>query len=128
MALYKRGKYWHYDFWFEGIRYQKSTKQRAKRGVSRIESAVKTDLGRRQFTLPSKSLQSSELFDKYAEVAKTYRKRAYVTEKYNIASHLARILARFSFTRSTWKLVKSTSASVSRQVPSSQPLTVSSVH
>jgi hypothetical protein len=88
MALFKRGKYWHYDFWFDGIRYQKSTKQRDKREAEKIENAVKTDLARYKFTLPSKSLQFSELCDKYAEAAKTNRRRSYVTEKYHIASHL----------------------------------------
>jgi integrase len=88
MALYKRGRYWHYDFWFEGIRYQKSTKQGDKREAEKIENAVKTDLARRKFTLPSKSLRFRELCDRYEEVAKSNGKPAYATEKYHIASHL----------------------------------------
>jgi hypothetical protein len=76
MALFKRGKYWSYDFWFEGIRYQKSTKLTDKREAQRVESAVRTDLARRKFTLPSKSLRFRELCERYAEFAKTNDKPA----------------------------------------------------
>jgi len=88
MALFKRGKYWSYDFWFEGIRYQKSTKLSDKREAQKVECAVRTDLARRKFTLPSKSLRFSELCERYAEFAKTNGKPAYGTEKYHIATHL----------------------------------------
>jgi hypothetical protein len=88
MALFRRGKYWHYDFWFEGIRYQKSTKQHDNREAAKIENAVKTDLARRKFSLPSKSLRFRELCERYAEVAKNNRKPAYVTEKYHISKYL----------------------------------------
>ena len=88
MALYKRGKCWYYDFVFEGIRYQKSTKFRDKREAQKAEDAVKTDLARRIFRLPSKSVRFSEVCDKYAEVTKTNDKPAWVTEKYHISKHL----------------------------------------
>jgi len=88
MALFRRGRYWHYDFWFEGMRYQKSTKQRDKREAEKTENAVKTDLARRKFTLPSKSVRFRELCERYSEFAKTNGKRAYVTEKYHVANHL----------------------------------------
>jgi integrase len=88
MALFKRGNFWYYDFWFEGIRYQKSTKLSDKREAEKAENAVKTDLARRKFTLPSKSLRFRELCEKYAEFAKTNGKHSYVTEKYHISNHL----------------------------------------
>lgn len=61
MALFKRGKCWYYDFWFEGVRYQKSTKQRDKREAGKVEDSVRSDLARRKFNLPSKSLRFREL-------------------------------------------------------------------
>jgi hypothetical protein len=64
MALFRRGKYWSYDFWFDGIRYQKSTKMTDKREAQKVEGAVRTDLGRRKSTLPSKSLRFSELCER----------------------------------------------------------------
>jgi integrase len=88
MAVFKRGKYWQYDFRFEGIRFQKSTKQRDKREAEKIENAVKTDLARRKFNLPSKSVRFRELCKRYSEFAKTNGKRAYAVEKYHIAKHL----------------------------------------
>jgi len=88
MALFKRGKCWYYDFWFEGVRYQKSTKQRDKREAGKVEDSVRSDLARRKFNLPSKSLRFRELCDRYAEVAKTNRKRAYVVERYHVCKHL----------------------------------------
>ena len=57
MALSKRGKSWSYDFWFEGVRFQKSTKLTDKREAQKVEGAVRTDLARRKFTLASKSLR-----------------------------------------------------------------------
>ena len=88
MALFRRGKCWYIDFWFEGIRYQRSTKQRDKREAEKVENAVRADLARRKFTLPSKSLRFRELCDRYAEVAKNNRKPAYVTEKYHVSKYL----------------------------------------
>ncbi|MBI4167173.1 MAG: site-specific integrase [Acidobacteria bacterium] len=88
MSLTKRGKIYHYDFFFEGERHQKSTGMQNLRDAERVESAVKADLARRKFNLPSKSVRFSEVWDRYSEVAKSNEKPSYVTEKYHIASHL----------------------------------------
>ena len=88
MALFKLGKYWSYDFWVDGIRYRKSAKLTDKREAQKVEGAVRTDLARRRFTRPSKSLRFSELCERYAEFAKTNGKPAYIREKYHIATHL----------------------------------------
>ena len=52
MGLYKRGRYWHYDFRFEGIRYQGSTKQRDRREAGKIGRALKGDLARGKYGFP----------------------------------------------------------------------------
>jgi integrase len=88
MSLIKRGKYYHYDFLYEGERHQGSTGMQKLRDAERVENALKTDLARRRFGLPSETVRFSEACDRYSEVAKTNAKPAYVTEKYHISAHL----------------------------------------
>jgi len=52
MALCKRGSVWHYDFRFEGVWYQGSTRQSNKREAQQVLSALKADLARRRVNLP----------------------------------------------------------------------------
>ncbi len=51
MRLYKRGTYWYYTFWFEGVRYQGSTRQTSKREAERVLETLKADLARRRVNL-----------------------------------------------------------------------------
>ena len=44
MSVYKRGKVYWYDFWFNGERFQKSTRIRTRRDAEIIESAKKVEL------------------------------------------------------------------------------------
>lgn len=48
MALYKRRTYWYYEFWFDGVRYQGSTRQTSKREAERVLAALRDDLARRR--------------------------------------------------------------------------------
>jgi hypothetical protein len=88
VSLFKRGKYWYYDFWFDGIRHRTSTKQRDEHEAEKIQNAVKIDLARHKSTLPSTGPRFSELCDRYMEVARTKLKPAYVAGTYRIARHL----------------------------------------
>ena len=88
MSLTKRGNYYYYDFVFEGERHQASTRMRKLRDAQQAEIRKKDDLARRVVGLPSKSIRFNELCDRYAKVAETNAKPAYVTEKYHISRHL----------------------------------------
>jgi integrase len=88
MSLIKRGRFYHYDFVFEGERHQGSTDMQKLRDAECVENALKADLARRKFGLPARRVRFSEVCDSYAKVAQTNAKRAYVTEKYHIAKHL----------------------------------------
>jgi len=88
MALYKRGEYWHYDFRFEGKRYQRSTRQRSKREAEKVLHAAQADLARRTFNLPAKSVAFAEISDGYVECLQTDQKPSYVTVKYHLRKNL----------------------------------------
>jgi integrase len=47
MGLHKRGKYWHYDFWYNGQRYKASTKQTSKTAAAEVEVGVRRGLRER---------------------------------------------------------------------------------
>jgi len=46
MALYKRGKTWWMNFWFDGIHVQKTTKCKNKRDAETVERAYQTQLAK----------------------------------------------------------------------------------
>src|SRR5262249_46113818 len=46
MSVYKRGNLWWYDFIFEGVRFQGSTKQGSRRVAEQIEAAKRTQLAK----------------------------------------------------------------------------------
>lgn len=46
MALYKRGKTWWMNFWFDGVHVQKSTKCKNKRDAETVERAYQTQLAK----------------------------------------------------------------------------------
>ncbi len=87
MSLYKRGSYWHYDFYFDGVRHQGSTRQKRLREAERIVDAMKADLARSKFALPHRSLPFQEMADRYSEYA-SVNKPSFVTEKYHLRKHL----------------------------------------
>lgn len=76
MSLTKRGRRYHYDFFFEGVRHQKSTRMQNLREAEQVENAFRTDLARRKFGLPSKSVRFSEVCEGYSKVAETNGKPA----------------------------------------------------
>ena len=70
MAVFKRGKYYHYDFEFGGRRYRKSTGMTNERAAINVESVLRTELlqgrnGLRPYKPPP-------VFEEYIE---TFRKR-----------------------------------------------------
>ena len=65
MAVYKRGKIYWYDFWFNGERYQASTKTRNLRTAEQIEAKAKTDLALGLYGLAP--LKPAPSLTKYAE-------------------------------------------------------------
>jgi hypothetical protein len=88
MALYRRGHIWYYEFWFDGVRFQGSTRQSNKREAERIIAALKADVARRRVNLPSKSVKFQEISDRYEELSKTDGRPSYVSEKYHIKNRL----------------------------------------
>lgn len=44
MSAYKRGKIYHYDFWFNGQRYRDTTQQLTRKAAEEVESKVKREL------------------------------------------------------------------------------------
>ena len=88
MALYKRGEYWHYDFRFEGKRYQRSRRQRNKREAQKVLHAAQADLARRKFNLPAKSVALREICDGYVQCLQTDKKPSCVTVKYHLRKNL----------------------------------------
>src|SRR5215472_15158097 len=46
MSIYKRGKFYWYDFLFDGVRYQATTKQKDFRAAGEIESHKRTQLAK----------------------------------------------------------------------------------
>jgi integrase len=60
--LYKRGRVWWYSFWFDGERYQKSTKVRSKDDAATIERAFRTSLAKEEVGLrPKRKLRYEDL-------------------------------------------------------------------
>lgn len=59
MAIYKRGRVYWYDFWFQGVRYNGSTKLRNETKAKLVESKLRTDLAMGAFglTVPRTSPQ-----------------------------------------------------------------------
>src|SRR3990172_2974195 len=46
MAIYKRGNVYWFTFVFDGVRYQRSTKQRDRKAARQMESAFRTALAK----------------------------------------------------------------------------------
>ena len=99
MGVYKRGKYFHYDFVFDGVRYQKSTRTTDAEEAKNIEAAVRGDLARGNVGLPGKSVTFDGLAKQFSEFAEAQRPKSWCTEKYHVQQHLksyfgkARLLA-----------------------------------
>src|ERR1700693_6347870 len=89
MSLYRRGKGkpWHYDFKFHGVRHQGSTHTTDKDEAALILAAIKADLVREKFDIPSKSSRFDQAAEKYLEFAAT-NKSSNVSEKYHVHAHL----------------------------------------
>jgi integrase len=51
MGVFKNGRFWWYEFRYDGTRYRKSTRQRNERAAIEIESARRTELARGESNL-----------------------------------------------------------------------------
>jgi integrase len=52
--IYKRGKYWHIEFEFQGVRYQRSARTENRREAESRERAMRSDVERGVYKLPPK--------------------------------------------------------------------------
>ena len=89
MSLYRRGKNkpWHYDFIQDGVRYQGSTHTAIRDEAEKIVAAVRADLTRGKFDIPTKSARFNLAAEKYLEYARI-NKASETTEKYHVRKHL----------------------------------------
>ena len=88
MSIYKRGRFWHFDFRFDGVRYQGSTRQTSKREAEQVLSVRKADRARRRVNLPAKGVQFKDASDRYEAFCRTDSRPSYAVEKYHIRKHL----------------------------------------
>lgn len=91
MGLYRRAKAkdkpWHYDFKFQGVRYQGSTLT-SNRGEAEIFLAsIRADLARGVFNVPGKGVRFDEAAEKYLEYA-SINKASGSSEPYHVRKHL----------------------------------------
>lgn len=71
-GLYKRGRYWHYDFQQEGVRFTGSTKRETKRDAQDWLRAYKTEL---ETSGGRKTMTVAALFDRWYEARGQWRKK-----------------------------------------------------
>ena len=88
MPLYKRGAYWHFDFRFDGVRYQGSTRLTSKREAEQILSVKKADLARRIVGLPAKSVKFIKVSERFEEFCRSNSRPSYSVERFHIKNHL----------------------------------------
>lgn len=66
MSVFKRGKFYYYEFVLRGERYRGSTKQTAEKAALRFENQIKEQA--RQGLLTKKSISIEKAFDKFLKV------------------------------------------------------------
>jgi integrase len=67
MSLVKRGRIWHYDFWYLLTRYRKSTRQRIRDDAERVERNVKDVLRQRSAGILPPEPTPSPKFQEWAD-------------------------------------------------------------
>lgn len=68
MNLYKRGGVWYYDFWLDGKRHNRSTRQRTKSDAQTVAEQEKRQARRRAAGLEAPTLGPAPRFQEWAEV------------------------------------------------------------
>lgn len=82
MSIYKRGRFFYYDFWFEGVRYgPKSTKCTAKRDAEALVYDLKRQLLRGE-TAQTNTLTVGQALDLYWEAEASMKKAADCIQSY----------------------------------------------
>lgn len=67
MTLVKRGRIWHYDFWYKGARHQSTTGQELKDDAEQVERDVKRQLRREAFGIATITPAMTPTFTAWAE-------------------------------------------------------------
>jgi integrase len=89
MAVFKRGKFYWFEFWFQGERFQKSTKVTNRRDAEGIESAYRTKLAKGELDLVErkKPPKFSQLIKEFLAWSKIQHKsHPRTTIRYNTSS------------------------------------------
>jgi integrase len=73
MALYKRGKVWHYDFAMDGRRYRGTTKESVESKARMIESQLMQEAKRRKITAQRRTLTLAEFSKRFLNWVNTAR-------------------------------------------------------
>ena len=68
MNLSKRGEVWQYDFWFQGRRYARTTRQTAKGDANVYEQELKRKLRRQAAGLEGPLAAEAPRFQDWAEI------------------------------------------------------------
>lgn len=68
MSLYKRGRIWYVDYYWQGKRYQRRASE-SKREAERIQAAIQTDIERGIFKLPSRRKEKKDAIRSFEDLA-----------------------------------------------------------
>jgi integrase len=93
VSLLKRGDIWHYDFWFQGLRYAASTRQTARSDANACEQEVKRKLRRQLAGLEGPPAAEAPRFQDWAEVH--FRERRQHMTRPEFLEHNLRTVLRF---------------------------------
>lgn len=75
MTLVRRGKYWHYDFEYRGVRHQKSTEQKDRADAQLVEDKAKERLRREAHGLIAAHPEDAPFIQEFANVYMTEQER-----------------------------------------------------
>src|ERR1039458_9970520 len=96
MAIFRRGKYWSYNFWFEGQHIQRATKVTSRTQALKMQSIHRAELALGKFGLGAKKVipKFAELGQRYLEYSKN-NKPAYAVDQYYIPKALSPFFGKF---------------------------------
>jgi integrase len=75
MTLVKRGRYWHYDFWYRGKRHQRSTEQELRADAEQVEREAKRHLRREAHGIAPLEPAHTPSFSAWAETYLAVKKK-----------------------------------------------------
>lgn len=93
MTVYRRGRVWHYDFWYKGDRYRGSTGQLTKDDAKDVETREQQKVRRKAAGLEAEGPGATPTFQDWAEVY--YEQRARHVTRPETIEDLVRVLLRF---------------------------------